>query len=1306
MAQCPHLMNPCLLVPVLTACPFLLVETAQAQDLETQLRSVDSATLAAEAQRFGDARRGAVVFYQADLACTRCHIPDEAANRLGPDLTALEGEVSIEHLVESILEPSKAIREGFEPVVLKVDEQIVTGLLVSEDADAVVLRDSSRDYKEVRYERADLEHYGRTSLSVMPSGLTNLLASKQQFLDLVSYLVALRDGGSDRARELEPDPALYALRPVPEYESDIDHAGFLRDLDQEAFQRGRDLYERSCINCHGTLTQEGSLPTSLRFGSQPFKSGADPHSMYRTLTRGYGMMVAQTWMVPSQKYDVIHFIREAYLKEHNPSQYFDVDEAYLAHLPEGSQRGPQPSNTTEWLQMDYGPNQMMTLEVGDDGSNFAYKGNAIRLDAGPGGVAQGRYWMLYDYDTLRVAAAWSGEGFIDWNSIHFNGRHAIHPRVVGDLHAENPTGPGWGRPSDGSFEDVRLVGRDGRRYGPLARDWAQYRGMYYHGPDTIIEYTVGDARVLEMPGVLAGREAQAFTRTFNVGARDEELVLQVAHVSDALAVLAVEGQTAFLGAPDVDAEVLSEPGAQVFDFDGSAYLQLASAEGLHAGAGDFTLAARIKTGQDGTLVALTGDRAEWVRDGLTWFLRGGRLAIDIGWVGAFQGSQRVADNQWHEVAVSYQAESGAIQFFLDGEPDGSVGHVQRAAPLEDPVVRIGYTASNFPKPSAFEGSMGEVRFFNSALGATELQDLSAQQPAARWSLSSVANGRAEDLTGGERHAGVQAAGSARLASPVTNVSVAGVEGEVHGLRWSTQDGDLRLHIPAGAARKFTLWFGSAEDHPAAHALADAVVIDVPARDLAPKTMGGPARWSQVLQSEALVGADEGPFAVDVLKRPTNNPWFCRMRLTGFDFTDGGDTAIVSAWDGSIWRVTGLASLPAQMGAGGARSVPIEWRRIASGLFQPLGVKILDGEVYVICRDQIVILHDRNGDEEIDWFECFNNDHQVTEHFHEFAMGLQSDDEGNLLYAKSARHALPALVPHHGTLLRVSADGQRTEIVASGFRAANGVCLNPDGTFIVTDQEGHWNPKNRINYVKPGGFYGNMYGYHDVTDESDSAMEQPLVWITNAFDRSPGELLWVDGEQWGPLQGQLLNLSYGYGRVYVVPHEEVDGQMQGGMCALPIEDFPTGVMRGRFHPGDGQLYLAGMFAWAGSQQQPGGLYRLRYTGQPVHLPVQLSATKTGLTLRFSGELDPAAASRLANYHVKVWDLTRTRNYGSPHLNERPLEVTSVGLSSDGQSVELTVPDIAATWCMEIRYELRGAAGEPVNGTIHSTIHNLK
>jgi hypothetical protein len=305
--------------------------------------------------------------------------------------------------------------------------------------------------------------------------------------------------------------------------------------------------------------------------------------------------------------------------------------------------------------------------------------------------------------------------------------------------------------------------------------------------------------------------------------------------------------------------------------------------------------------------------------------------------------------------------------------------------------------------------------------------------------------------------------------------------------------------------------------------------------------------------------------------------------------------------------------------------------------------------------------------------------------------------------------LPAIVPHHGTLLRVAPDGSQTDILATGFRAANGVCMNPDGSFVVTDQEGHWNPKNRINWVTldPSGrpkFYGNLFGYTDVTDPSDSAMEQPLCWITNDFDRSPAELLWVDSDRWDGLNGALLNLSYGYGKVFVVPHEQVDGQMQGGMLQLPLPLFPTGVMRGRFSPLDGQLYLCGMFSWAGSATHPGGLYRVRATGRPMYLVVGLQASKQELRLTFTEPLDPESidADRVA---IRTWSLRRTENYGSEHYDDKRLEVDGVTLSADGKSVIIRVPDIAPTWCMEIRYEFRAPTGEPVAGIVHNTIHAL-
>lgn len=1015
--------------------------------ISQQLLKEKAEVLAKEARSQGDASRGAIVFYRAELSCVRCHTPGEEAARLGPDLAKIGKDTPDVHLIESILSPSKVIKKEYQTIAISTKTgKTITGLVTEERGDAIVLRDANGMLFTIP--RKDIDERLDTKLSLMPEGLVNIL-SRQEFLDLTRFLMEIAEKGPDRARELRPAASLFAAAPLPAYERDLDHAGLIRSLDGPSLKRGEAIYVRVCANCHGTMEKPGSMPTSMRFAEGKFKNSAEPFRMYQTLTHGFGMMTPQTWMVPQQKYDVIHYIRETYLKPHNLTQYAKIDDGYLSALPKGTTRGPKPSNIEPWVMMDYGPSLMATLEVGNSG-NFAYKGIAMRLDNGPGGVSRGRHWMMFDHDTMRMAAAWTGEGFIDWNGINFNGRHAIHPRLVGQVRFANLVGPGWANPETGKFDDPRLRGRDDKPYGPLPRAWAQYRGLFHHGNQTILSYTVGDAKILESPAYETTTDGKVvYTRMLNVGKSSRDLLMRVVAA--------------------------------------------------------------------GVAVAIVG-----------------------------------------------------------------------------------------------KGTLAE------------------------------------------------------------------------------QDGFTVARIPAAATPMMLKVLVADEKPDALQAFSKTVS---PAVSLEPFTKGGPKRWPEILKTQPVIGGDTQAFAIDVLTHPASNPWNCQMRLTGFDFHADGHRAAVCTWDGDVWLVDGL---------GGKE---LAWQRIASGLFQPLGLKIVQGKIYVCCRDQIVILHDLNGDGETDYYECFNNDHQVTDHFHEFAMGLQTDDAGNFYYARAARHALKALVPHHGTLLRVSKDGSKTDILATGFRAPNGVCVNPDGTFFLTDQEGFWLPKNRINLVKVGSYHGNFWGYHNITDFSDAAMAKPVCWITNAFDRSPSEMLWVTSDRWGPLKGSLLNFSYGYGKVYVVPYEKVGGDVQGGMCALPIPQFPTGVMRGRFHPTDGQLYCCGMFAWAGNQTQPGGFYRVRYTGKAVHLPIGLNATKTGMKITFSGALDPKSASDPKSYAVQTWSLKRSAGYGSKHYDEKRANVTGVKVSADAKTVTLEIADVQPTWCMEIRYTLAGADGTTVQGIVHNTIHRL-
>lgn len=1096
----------------------LIVTQAHGQFLEEALRRIPYDELAVRARTEGDATRGAIAFHLPALACARCHALDESGPSIGPRLIQSKREngsdITDRDLVESILEPSKSIAPAYQAVRIRTqDDDLVAGIVAHRsDAEFHVVESTGA----TRVIAADaISEMETSTLSLMPAGLAQSMGSEQTFLDLVRYLMEIRDGGPSRARSLQPSESMLASV-VPEYEQHIDHRGMISDWSAESLERGEAIYRRVCANCHGTREQVGSLPTALRFAEGKFKNGSDPYAIYRTLTHGFGFMPAQSWMVPQQKYDVIHYLLENYIQHNRHVPTIALNEAYLASLPRGDSRGPAPSTIEVWSAMDYGNFLTHCYEVPGSRLNIATKGIAIRIDPGSGGIARGNQWMLFDSDTLRWAAGWTnkkeptGARFIDWRDIQFNGEHGIHPRIVGGLVFGNADGPGWANPSTGSFEDdQRTIGRDQRRYGPLPKAWGKYQGVYSHGGATAVAYAIGGVSIMESPTLWtrSAEQEPIFVRELSVGARSHPLELRIADLTDA------------------EIEVVHMNGI--------------------------------------------GPSTESVSDAGTP----------------------------HVLVVSLPTRTFAVCSDGDApqvyEQDGQL-RVRLPARAGSETLAICHLAHDASAPESVPGDIKEIR----------------------WELTALLKSHPIDF-----------------------------------------DRFLR---------------------------------------------GGAARWAQELETSIQRQGAPGSkrlseFDVDVLTWPESNPWLAQLRLTGLDFFSDGSLAICT-WDGDVWRVR------EDVAAGTLR-----WKRIASGLFQPLGIVVRADKVYLTCRDQLALLHDVNGDEEADWVECFNHDHQVTEHFHEFAMGLQIDDAGNFYYAKSGRHALEAVVPQHGTLLQVSPDGASTKILATGFRAANGVCLNPDGSFIVTDQEGFWNPKNRINWVtlrndgKPN-FYGNMFGYHDVTDTSDNAMVPPLCWITNAFDRSPAELMWIRDAAWKEMDGGLLNFSYGYGKVFWVLHEKVEGLHQGGMIELPIPSFPTGVMRGRIHPTNHWLYTCGMFSWAGNATAPGGLYRIRRTSNPLTLPVALRARKSGLELTFATPLDPSSANA-DRLHVRAWDLKRSARYGSDHFNEREWRVTNTKLSADRKTLQVGVEGLQPTWGMEIRYTLFSESGHPIEGVIHNTIHAL-
>jgi hypothetical protein len=648
-----------------------------------------------------------------------------------------------------------------------------------------------------------------------------------------------------------------------------------------------------------------------------------------------------------------------------------------------------------------------------------------------------------------------------------------------------------------------------------------------------------------------------------------------------------------------------------------------------------TVAAWIRTEEDGTIFSQADPEGPWIPDGKTFFVRGGRLCYDVGWVGAVCGETEVADGEWHHVAFTWDPSSEDVTLWIDGREEGREQLAPRN-PLPGSVVRFGFTAENFPARPWFTGDMRGLRLIERTLSGDQLLGLASGSGGALVEALAVRGLKGELLIEDDRI----------IVSP-----------------------DL---VDAETSGELIEWFGPAEDLPAFY---DALALHRPAPPEA--------------------------FILDRIEWPIENPWLSWMRFGDFDFLDDGSAAAISTWNGDVWRVDGLD----------ADLDELHWQRIASGLSQPLGLKTRGDEILVVGRDQVTRLVDLDGDRETDRYEAFNVDTMNAPHFHEPVSGLQVDAEGNLYYMKGARHAKVASHPQHGTTIRMSPDGTTSEIIASGYRAPNGLWVDPDGVVFCSDQEGHWTPANRINRIVPGGFYGNNWSGSRLDQDPLPDYDPPLCWIHPSVDRSPSAQVRVPANTWGDLAGRLLGISYGTGEVYLILEDEVDGVHQGGIVPLPIK-LPTGAMRARFNPADGDLYLCGLFGWSSNQTEPGGFYRVRRSDAIMPMPLGVRAVKDGLVIYFNDAITSSDDAVRDAFDVEAWNYEWTRNYGSLQYDIRTgkagttmMTVEDVLVSPDRRSVWLNIPDMITAMQLNIDWSLDFASAGARESFTHLSVHRL-
>lgn len=397
------------------------------------------------------------------------------------------------------------------------------------------------------------------------------------------------------------------------------------------------------------------------------------------------------------------------------------------------------------------------------------------------------------------------------------------------------------------------------------------------------------------------------------------------------------------------------------------------------------------------------------------------------------------------------------------------------------------------------------------------------------------------------------------------------------------------------------------------------------------------------------------------------PYDFLPKVGGMDFLDDGRLAVCT-WDpsGSVYLLDNLeAEDPAQ----------ITVTRIASGLAEPLGLKVVDGHIYIMQKQELTKLVDTDGDDVIDEFLAVSNDWRTSANFHEFTFGLEYKD--GFFYANLATAIEPGgassenQIPDRGKAMKIDAATGKVEFIASGLRTPNGVGFGVDGELFATDNQGDWLPSSKLIHIQPGAWYGSRSV--DFEGTADSVETPPVVWLPqDEIGNSPSTPMLLED---GPYAGQMVHGEVTHGGLKRVFVEKVDGSYQGAVFRF-VQGLEAGVNRITLGP-DGSIYCGGIGNpgnWAQAQKLWYGLQRIKYNNKPVFEMLSVRAKSNGIEIDFTEPLRPADGWDPNDFEVWQWRYVPTSEYGGPKVDERKLNIRSSSVSNDRKTVFLEIEDM--------------------------------
>lgn len=390
----------------------------------------------------------------------------------------------------------------------------------------------------------------------------------------------------------------------------------------------------------------------------------------------------------------------------------------------------------------------------------------------------------------------------------------------------------------------------------------------------------------------------------------------------------------------------------------------------------------------------------------------------------------------------------------------------------------------------------------------------------------------------------------------------------------------------------------------------------------------------------------------------------KPRVGGMDFLADG-RMVVSTWDsiGAIYILEGVQ---------GKNPQAIKVKRIAAGLAEPLGLKVVDNDIYVLQKQELTRLVDLNNDDIIDEYQSFCNGWGVSDNFHEFAFGLVYKDGyfyGTLATAiNNGGASTYPQVEDRGKVVKISKKDGSYSLIASGLRTPNGIGLGVDNEIFIADNQGDWLPANKLVHLQDGAFYGSRSV--DFEGTKGLTETQPLVWLAqDEIGNSPSQPVKFDI---GPYKNQMVHGDVTHGGLKRVFVEKINNVYQGAVFRF-TQGLEGGVNRLVWGP-DKSLYI-GEVGLKGNWGQSGklmyGLQKLTYNNKVTFEMLAVRVKPNGMEIEFTESLKEGQGGNLEDYLVKQWTYTPTEHYGGPKVNLEDLKVESIQVSSDRRKVMLNI-----------------------------------